>query len=118
MARDEGRVSTCGVQEARKLLRVSESTLLRQARAGIVPAAKIGREWVFVRDDLMQLVRKNYKAPCSIDGHALRTGGFDSSSTGEKSGSQLAQQIARKRKKLKPKLAVVRGGKPASANGQ
>lgn len=111
-------MSTCGLHEAMELLRVSESTLLRRARAGIVPGAKIGREWVFVRDDLLQLVRNNYKAPCSIDGHALRTGGFDSSSTAEKSGSQLAQQIARKRKSLKPKLAIVHGGKPASASSR
>lgn len=109
-------MSTCGLQEAMELLRVSESTLLRRARAGIVPGAKIGREWVFVRDDLLQLVRKNYKEPCFIDGRALRTGGSDSRLTEEKSGSRLAQQIARKRKSLKPKLVAVPGGKPASAS--
>lgn len=107
------REDTCGVNEARKLLRVSVSTLLRRARAGIVPGAKIGREWVFIRDDLLQIVRQNYKKPaCYIDGKALRTGGSDFNSLGEKSGSRLAQEIARKRRNSRPRLEIVHGGRP------
>lgn len=107
---------TCGVPEAARLLCISESTLLRRVRAGIVPGAKIGRRLVFVRDDLLQLVRNNYKTPCSIDARDLLTGTSDSNSTDANSASQLAREIARKRRNLKPKLAIVHGGKCASAS--
>lgn len=107
---------TCGLQEAAGLLCISESTLLRRVRAGIVPGAKIGRRLVFVRDDLLQLVRNNYKTPCSIDARDLLSGTSDSSSTDVNSASRLAQEIARKRRNLKPKLEIVRGGKSASAS--
>lgn len=109
---------TCGAQEAAKLLCISESTLLRRVRTGIVPGAKIGRRLVFVRDDLLKLVRNNYKTPCSIDVSALRSGGFVSSSTAAKSASQLAHEIALKRKNSRPKLEIVRGGKQGSARSQ
>jgi excisionase family DNA binding protein len=111
-------MSTVDAKEACELLKVSESTLMRRARAGIVPGARIGRRWVFLRDDLIQLVKENSKKPCSIDVSALRSGGYVSSSTDAKSASQLAQQIAHKRKNSRPKLEVVPGGKPASARNQ
>ena len=39
-------------QQAADFLQTSRDTLLRQARAGLVPAAKLGREWRFRRADL------------------------------------------------------------------
>lgn len=39
------------------LLRCSKSHLHRLARAGVVPSTKIGRGWVFVEEDVLQLVR-------------------------------------------------------------
>lgn len=107
---------TCGLQEAAQLLCISESTLLRRVRAGIVPGAKIGRRLVFVRDDLLAFVRNNYKTPCSIDARALLTGTSDSNSTDTNSASRLAQEIALKRKNSRPKLEIVRGGKCALAS--
>jgi excisionase family DNA binding protein len=111
-------MSTVGLQEACELLRVSPSTLMRRARAGIVPGARIGRQWVFVRDDLLQLVRETARKPrCSIDVAALRSGGSVSSSTDLNTASQLAHAIAQKRKNSRPRLEVVHGGKRASGNG-
>lgn len=105
-------IETCGLSEACEILRVSPSTLMRRARAGIVPGTRVGRQWVFVRDDLVQLVRAHYKKPvCSIDTQTLRIGTSDFSSMDAKSASHLAQQIARKLKNSKPKLEIVPGGK-------
>ena len=39
------------------LLRCSKSHLQRLARAGEIPGTKIGRGWVFVEEDVVQLVR-------------------------------------------------------------
>lgn len=100
------------------MLECSAKTLMRRARAGIVPGTKIGRKWVFVTVDLIEHIRQNYKRPCSIAAAAVRSGGLDSKSMAAKSGSQLAQEIAMKRKSLKPKLALVHGGKHGSASNQ
>lgn len=102
---------TADLSEAAELLKVSSSTLLRRARAGIVPGTRMGRRWVFVRADLIDIIRQNYKRPCSIAAQGLRTGTSDSRSTAEKSASQLAQAIARKRKNSKRVLELVPGGK-------
>jgi len=38
--------------QAAEFLQTSRDTLLRKARAGQIPAAKLGREWRFSRADL------------------------------------------------------------------
>jgi excisionase family DNA binding protein len=38
--------------QAAKYLQTSRDTLLRKARQGTIPAAKVGREWRFSREDL------------------------------------------------------------------
>lgn len=106
-------METLGLKEAAALLRMSEDALMRKARAGIVPGAKVGRQWVFVRDDLIALIREQAKGRAcrSIAAATLRTGGVDSRSTTERSASQLAHEIRAKRRNLKPQLALVPGGK-------
>lgn len=39
-------------KQAAEFLQTSRDTLLRRARAGRIPAAKLGREWRFRRSDL------------------------------------------------------------------
>ena len=65
---------TLGLREAAQLLRTSESHLARKTRAGLVPGAKIGRRWVFVRADLIELIREQARgrAPSAIDARSLR----------------------------------------------
>lgn len=109
---------TIGVDSAASMLECSAKTLMRRARAGIVPGTKVGRKWVFVTVDLIEHIRQNYKRPCSIAAAAVRSGTSDSSSMDEKSSSHLAQEIAMKRKSLKPKLALVSGGKQGSASSR
>lgn len=62
---------TTGLEEAAKLLRVSRDCLLRKARAGIVPGAKIGRSWVFVSADLIELIRQKARERVPVPLHRL-----------------------------------------------
>ena len=44
--------SVMTTREAAEYLRTSEDSIKRFARAGRIPAAKLGRAWRFVKDDL------------------------------------------------------------------
>lgn len=54
-------LETVNLSEAAALLCISEDSLMRKARVGIVPGAKIGRQWVFVRADLIGLIHNQAK---------------------------------------------------------
>ncbi len=43
-------------EEAAELLKVSKKTVLRHAREGGIPGAKLGRVWRFSRRELLDLV--------------------------------------------------------------
>jgi excisionase family DNA binding protein len=45
------------MQEAARLLRMSQDALMRKARAGIVPGCRPGRQWVFIEADLLAYLR-------------------------------------------------------------
>lgn len=49
---------TLGLEEAAALLRMSPDTLMRRARAGLIPGDKPGRRWVFIQDDLLAWIRE------------------------------------------------------------
>lgn len=49
-------MSTLDLSEAAALLKMSADALMRKARAGIVPGAKLGRRWVFEKDSLLALI--------------------------------------------------------------
>jgi excisionase family DNA binding protein len=100
-----------GLEEAARLLRLAPSTLRKRAAAGSVPGYKPGRQWVFLPEEIAQYVKASRPQCRSIAAATLRAGGVVSKSTIEKSASQLAQQIASKRRNLKPQLALVHGGK-------
>jgi hypothetical protein len=92
-------METIGITEAAQLLRMSESALMRKARVGKVPGAKIGRRWVFVQAYLVELIREQARQRTGrpIAAATLRV---DASSTMERSASQLAREIKAKRKQL------------------
>ena len=54
-ARDSQAVLT--VKEAAGYLRLSEMTILRLAHQGLIPGAKIGRQWRFTREAILGLVK-------------------------------------------------------------
>lgn len=45
------------VKEAAEYLRFSESTILRLANQGFIPGAKIGRQWRFSKETILNLVK-------------------------------------------------------------
>jgi excisionase family DNA binding protein len=45
-------------QQAAEFLQTSRDTVIRKARAGELPAAKLGREWRFRRADLDRWLRR------------------------------------------------------------
>lgn len=45
------------LQEAAEYLRLSEMTALRLANQGILPGAKIGRQWRFAKEAILELVK-------------------------------------------------------------
>ena len=47
--------------EASRFLRISKTTLYKLAREGQVPAYKIGREWRFIKNVLLEWVVVNSK---------------------------------------------------------
>lgn len=45
------------LKEAAKYLRLSEMTILRLANKGSIPGAKIGRQWRFAKEAILELLR-------------------------------------------------------------
>lgn len=104
---------TIGIEEAAVMLRMSESALQRKAKAGKVPGAKIGREWVFVHEDLLALIRKQAKErECrSTNVQTARTGGC---ALAAKLASQLARRIAKPQKSTSASSRNASGGSKSS----
>ena len=61
---------TLNLAEAAAYLHVHEQTLLKLARSGAVPAAKVGRAWVFVDVDLLAHIRAKYR-PQIVQGDSI-----------------------------------------------
>ncbi len=49
------------VREVADYLRVSRVTVWRWCQEGILPASRIGRNWRIRRDDLLQLLEKQFE---------------------------------------------------------
>jgi len=45
------------VQEAAKFLRISQSTVYRMIKRGDIGAHKVGKKWVFFKNDLIEFVK-------------------------------------------------------------
>ena len=58
---DEKQIMT--VEEAAALLSVTPETVRRWARAGTIPAARVGGGWRFVREQLVGWVRERAAKP-------------------------------------------------------
>ena len=56
-------METMGLIEAAAFLRVHPEELRRRAKAGIIPGAKVGRAWVFLKPDLAGYLRSLYRVP-------------------------------------------------------
>lgn len=55
-------MKTLALGEAADFLHIHPETLLRKARIGEIPGAKMGRRWVFLEIDLVACLRAQYPA--------------------------------------------------------
>lgn len=70
-------MTTLDLAAAAAFLGLHPDTLADRARAGIIPGAKIGKEWRFLPADLEAYFRSKYRCP-SISAPAAQTGGSTS----------------------------------------
>jgi excisionase family DNA binding protein len=54
---------TLSLAEAAALLHMHPEEVRRRAKLGAIPAAKPGRAWIFIEDDLAEYVRSLYAKP-------------------------------------------------------
>jgi excisionase family DNA binding protein len=91
-------MQTLTLDQAATLLKLHPQTLLQLARSGNIPAAKPGKCWVFIQQDLIEWLRSKYNRPqqdvgqggtkkCSLKEKTASIGGIDSP-------HQTAQQYA------------------------
>lgn len=57
---------TMGIKEASAFLMIHPVTLYKMAERGEVPAAKIGKRWVFIDVDLIDYIRSKYQVQASL----------------------------------------------------
>jgi Helix-turn-helix domain len=53
-------MDTLNLEEAAAFLKIHPVTLCSKAATGEVPGARIGKRWVFVKDDLVAHIRSQY----------------------------------------------------------
>lgn len=102
---------TLSVREAAAQLQMSPVTLRKWAAAGRVRAYKPGKVWIFLADELNEYLKAHIRCP-SIAARTVRTSGAVFRLMAKKSGSQLAHQIAAKRKSLRLSREIERGDRP------
>lgn len=60
-------MKTLTLEQAAEILRMHKVTVRNKARAGELPAAKIGKRWLFVEVDLINWLRLQY-SPLALQG--------------------------------------------------
>ena len=53
-------LDTLDVAGAADYLKMSEDTVRRKARTGEIPGAKLGKRWIFIKEDLKDAIRTSY----------------------------------------------------------
>ncbi|WP_182352655.1 helix-turn-helix domain-containing protein [Legionella sp. PC1000] len=67
---------TLNILEAAKLLGAHKETIRRMAANGLIPAAKIGRGWRFIEEDLVVYIRNKYSTCDASQGVNIRSNGI------------------------------------------
>jgi excisionase family DNA binding protein len=73
-------MQTLNLNAAAELLKIHPQTVLERARSGDIPAAKPGKRWVFIEEDLINWLRSQY----DIDQQDVAQGGEKQCSLKEK----------------------------------
>lgn len=66
-------MKTLTLKEAADVLRVHPMTLRREAAEGRVPAARAGRAWIFLEEDLLDWIRSQYASTARAAGSTGET---------------------------------------------
>jgi len=56
---------TLDLKQAAEYLKMHWQTLREKAKSGKIPGAKIGKQWVFIKEDLVTHIRSKYASPRS-----------------------------------------------------
>jgi hypothetical protein len=98
-------METLDLKQAADYLKMHWQTLREQAKSGQVPGAKIGKQWVFIQDDLVTHIRSKYASArsrsqvqrigeslCYTSDQALSSTGVDSRHQTDKEYSNLLKR--------------------------
>ena len=105
---------TLTLQEAADMLHVCPETVVWCINARGLPAAKIGRAWVLVDEDVIQWLRQQYREEGRCDSGSAgekQSGGPISPSQGRELREALAPQTRRRRRNGPPDLRPISGDK-------
>lgn len=111
---------TLTLDEAAELLKTTAETVSEAIHNGGLPAARIGRAYVLVEDDVIAWLRTQYgkwrRGECgSISVASEASGGLTSRSTGSALSAALAPRTSAKRRNTPRPLRAISGGTSASA---
>jgi excisionase family DNA binding protein len=109
-------MQTLNIQEAATFLKCSEDTVGELAHAGEIPAAKVGRSWVFVDEDLIGYIRSLYgkDRKCHSTKEA-RFGGRMSVLADNELDDLLAHKTGRKQKPSMTSLKLISASEKTKA---
>jgi len=112
-------MTTLDLESAAALLICHPETVRQMADAGELPAAKVGRAWVFVEVDLIAWLRTQYgreKKPCrSIETKKVRSGTSASRSKDAALEEALGLPLNRKPSRSTTNLKLISGNKNTPA---
>ncbi|WP_426178091.1 helix-turn-helix domain-containing protein [Massilia sp. TWR1-2-2] len=106
-------MDTLNLAQASTFLHMHREEVRKRAKQGRLPAAKIGRAWVFLEDDLVDFIRANYsesrqalqvtlrkeQASCHSTNAAI-PGGSDLQPRQESELDALLKQVTKNRRKI------------------
>ncbi len=91
---------TLDVAGAADYLKMSKDTVMRKARNGAIPGAKIGKHWVFIEEDLVETIRRGYSCQYTNQKEQA-TITLDSASAAKKLADRVAQLTGEKPKNMR-----------------
>jgi hypothetical protein len=119
-------MKTLDLNQAAELLKLHPQTVLQRSRAGEIPAAKPGKCWVYIEEDLLNWLRSFYGSPrrneqahplpeatCYTKERQARSGGSDSPRPMDtKYAALLAPRTKGRPKNLKQNSGTTYGDNP------
>lgn len=100
---------TVGVAWAAEYLSLNPDTVRARAKAGIIPAYKPGKEWVFLPSELLEYLKTT--RPCSTVARTRKIGIADLRLAAKRLDARLGRPTARQRQNLKIISGSSHGGK-------